>query len=47
MSIVAQLVGVELGHKSDFKPGFYKQYVMLTLIKVISQEVDDHSSITA
>lgn len=47
MPIVAQLVGVELGHESDFKPGVYKQYAMLTLIKAIGQEMDGHSSNTA
>lgn len=47
MPIVAQLVGIELGHESDFKPGFYKQYAMLTLLKAIGQELDDHSSTTA
>ena len=31
MPIAAQLVDVELGHESDFKPGVHKQYAMLTL----------------
>lgn len=35
MPIVAQLVGVELGHESDFKPEFYNQIAIL-FVKLIS-----------